>query len=107
MTPDVEQIRAALAAATPRDDCPNCNGRGCMGCVMREWDHNCANDCPMCCAYSEVDANAPVWLATCLDEIERLREVEVWYFETCQKAVDLRYELAAALAERERLRGQA
>ena len=30
--------------------CRNCDGRKCMGCVLREYDHYCADDCPDCCA---------------------------------------------------------
>lgn len=30
-------------------ECDNCDGRLCMGCVFREWNHTCANDCPDCC----------------------------------------------------------
>lgn len=30
-------------------NCGNCDGRGCMGCVCREYDHDCADDCPVCC----------------------------------------------------------
>lgn len=29
--------------------CGNCDGRKCMGCVFREYDHDCADDCPDCC----------------------------------------------------------
>jgi hypothetical protein len=29
--------------------CPNCDGRGCMGCVLRRYVHDCADDCPVCC----------------------------------------------------------
>ena len=29
--------------------CPNCDGRKCMGCVFREYDHDCTRDCPTCC----------------------------------------------------------
>ena len=29
--------------------CKNCDGRHCMSCVMRIWDHICQNDCPICC----------------------------------------------------------
>lgn len=29
--------------------CSNCDGRLCMGCVMREYDHECADDCPFYC----------------------------------------------------------
>lgn len=32
------------------DACENCDGRKCMGCVCREYDHDCADDCPVCCA---------------------------------------------------------
>lgn len=34
----------------PDPNCENCDSRGCMGCVLREWDHDCRNDCPSCCA---------------------------------------------------------
>ena len=30
-------------------NCGNCDGHGCMGCVCREWGHDCAHDCPHCC----------------------------------------------------------
>lgn len=33
----------------PDRRCGNCDGRGCMGCVFREHDHDCRNDCPSCC----------------------------------------------------------
>lgn len=36
-------------AVKPNPNCGNCDGRGCMGCVFREYDHDCKNDCPMCC----------------------------------------------------------
>lgn len=29
--------------------CRNCDDRKCMGCVFREYDHDCSNDCPDCC----------------------------------------------------------
>ena len=29
--------------------CCNCGGRKCMGCVFREYDHDCKDDCPECC----------------------------------------------------------
>jgi hypothetical protein len=33
--------------------CGNCDERLCMGCVLREWEHECANDCPDCCKDGE------------------------------------------------------
>lgn len=33
----------------PNPDCDNCNGRGCMACVFREWHDYCEDDCPLCC----------------------------------------------------------
>jgi hypothetical protein len=30
--------------------CRNCDDRKCMGCVFREYDHECVSDCPDCCA---------------------------------------------------------
>jgi hypothetical protein len=33
--------------------CENCDNRRCMGCVVREWDHECASDCPFCCEVEE------------------------------------------------------
>lgn len=32
------------------DACHNCGGMKCMGCAFREYDHDCTDDCPMCCA---------------------------------------------------------
>lgn len=32
--------------------CCNCGGQKCMGCVFREYDHQCADDCPDCCKVS-------------------------------------------------------
>lgn len=29
--------------------CQNCDGRKCMGCIFRDWDHDCNDDCPHCC----------------------------------------------------------
>lgn len=31
------------------DSCGNCDDRKCMGCVMRDYDHECRDDCPSCC----------------------------------------------------------
>lgn len=36
--------------------CPNCDGRKCMGCIFREYDHDCADDCPLCC---DPESSAP------------------------------------------------
>jgi hypothetical protein len=30
--------------------CCNCGGVKCMGCVLRDWGHDCEDDCPECCA---------------------------------------------------------
>lgn len=38
---------------TVSSDCPNCDGRKCMGCIFREYDHDCADDCPVCCREGE------------------------------------------------------
>lgn len=32
-----------------QDKCRNCNDRKCMGCVFREYGHDCQDDCPNCC----------------------------------------------------------
>lgn len=37
----------------PSPDCQNCQGRGCMDCVFRVYDHECADDCPSCCQCPE------------------------------------------------------
>jgi hypothetical protein len=29
--------------------CRNCDDRKRMGCVFREYDHDCKDDCPFCC----------------------------------------------------------
>ena len=55
-------VRAdALTLITPADNaytrrmaelepiCDNCGGQKCMGCVLREYNHDCADDCPECC----------------------------------------------------------
>jgi hypothetical protein len=31
-------------------ECPNCDGRKCMDCVLRYWHEECVDDCPECCA---------------------------------------------------------
>ena len=46
---------AELKGLEGETECENCDGRKCMGCVMREWGHECADDCPTCCP----DADAP------------------------------------------------
>lgn len=84
MTPDVEQIRAALANLTEMH--------------------------PMSEPQSFLVANAPVWLASLCDEIERLRaEYDSLLEHDCESmaraAVD-RAERDAALAEVERLRAE-
>lgn len=28
--------------------CRNCDDTGCMGCIFREYDHDCEWDCPFC-----------------------------------------------------------
>ena len=33
----------------PIYSCDNCDDRLCMGCIFREYDHECADDCPDCC----------------------------------------------------------
>lgn len=38
-------------------ECRNCDDRKCMGCVFREWGHECADNCPMCCANSQRPAS--------------------------------------------------
>lgn len=43
-----DRVRNVLAFS-----CMNCDGRRCMGCIFREYDHECADDCPDCC----VDGN--------------------------------------------------
>lgn len=47
----------------PNPKCKNCNGRGCMGCVMREYEHDCIDDCPSCCS------GLP-WVASTAIEVE-------------------------------------
>ncbi len=33
--------------------CRNCDDRKCMGCVFREYYHDCKDDCPDCCTTKE------------------------------------------------------
>lgn len=46
--PDNFKDRVSLIL-DPIYSCPNCDGRLCMGCIFREWDHGCVKDCPDCC----------------------------------------------------------
>ena len=32
-----------------QSECRNCDDRKCMGCVFREYGHDCQDDCPNCC----------------------------------------------------------
>lgn len=50
ITPDLLnslKIEADLVANTYA--CANCDDRKCMGCIFREYNHNCEDDCPSCC----------------------------------------------------------
>src|ERR1035437_2483450 len=38
------------------EHCTNCDGRLCMGCVLRVYEHECRPDCPFCCACPKCDA---------------------------------------------------
>ena len=44
----------------PEKSCTNCDGRKCMGCVFREYDHLCADDCPECCDYYPLGESPPL-----------------------------------------------
>lgn len=68
-----ENYRERCEMALEFDVCSNCHGRRCMGCVLRYHDHDCADDCPMCCEalrqVRRLESVEPVEA-----EIERLRE---------------------------------
>jgi hypothetical protein len=38
-----------LAEIELNQPCSNCDDRKCMGCIFREYNHDCADDCPFCC----------------------------------------------------------
>lgn len=43
--------------------CSNCDGRKCMGCVFRDWEHECEDDCPNCCVHDDsASGHATFWL---------------------------------------------
>lgn len=45
--PDMFESRVKLFLQL--DSCTNCDERKCMGCIFREYDHDCKDDCPFCC----------------------------------------------------------
>lgn len=50
ITPELRDIlvnEADLVANTYA--CSNCDDRKCMGCVFREYDHECGDACSYCC----------------------------------------------------------
>ncbi len=51
MTDRLDEIQTGLGGTI--GECDNCDGRKCMGCVFRERDHTCADDCPVCCSSPE------------------------------------------------------
>lgn len=54
----IAQARLGRAESPRRPDhnCTNCDGRGCMPCVLREVHYECVDDCPLCCAAVPLDA---------------------------------------------------
>lgn len=38
----------SLARGRDPYGCPNCDGVRCIGCVCRDLDHDCVDDCPNC-----------------------------------------------------------
>ncbi len=75
--------KADVTVSTDEEvECENCNGRKCMGCVLREWDHKCAEDCPSCCTWEgriavAVYVNMPPPVDSYALEAIRERAVEV------------------------------
>jgi hypothetical protein len=89
MTLDIKEIRQHLAAATPfwfDNTDPD------LIAALTVWLRDSGN--------AELIENAPVWLAACVEEIERLRAPD----STVPWVHSLQSELAAAMAEIERLR---
>jgi hypothetical protein len=63
----------------PEPDCENCGGRGCMGCIFREYDHDCADNCPICCHDNFQTEEVEVVPASSLSlALEALRELIPW-----------------------------
>lgn len=54
--------------------CTNCDGRKCMGCVLREYDHQCQDDCPFCCAEQNEERAAARWAEMVERGAEALRQ---------------------------------
>lgn len=46
---DMQKNKLMHSCPGQYSDCRNCDDRKCMGCVFREYDHDCKDDCPMCC----------------------------------------------------------
>lgn len=98
-----------------RSDCSNCDGRKCMGCVFREYDHDCADDCPFCCGapgirvseYNDVvkparDEEALHLLRTDPAEYFRRTRVQAQWFRPDPEALRLLGEEYRRLAPSER-----
>lgn len=47
--PVPEDFALRVARVVEDDICTNCDGRLCMGCVLRWYYHECAHDCSSCC----------------------------------------------------------
>lgn len=66
-----------------------------MGCVSREWDHECAYDCPECC--KKVWKVKKAELLTRIEELEtRVAELEArkpleYHFHTAPPATYYKY----------------
>ena len=52
---DSQDAPEAGREAHSDESCRNCDGLKCMGCVFREYDHDCADDCPDCCTKPDPD----------------------------------------------------
>lgn len=46
-------FRERVELALEFEACENCDDRKCMGCVFREYDHECGDTCPSCCPTGE------------------------------------------------------
>jgi hypothetical protein len=44
--PENVKLMAEMILLEP---CINCDDRKCMGCIFREYYHDCADDCGFCC----------------------------------------------------------
>ena len=87
------------------EPCENCDGRKCMGCIFREYDHECQDDCPMCCTTPGADDDT-AWRARALKAEEEAAQWEKLWRDDIETAKQALAERDEALAELAQIRGE-